>query len=301
MGSAQLRLPLIIMLINQKIILKNYYSKATICGKHLEILFFNRIPKRKNRKIDTSKKITKEESLLMSRKRTIRKITNLIHCNVWQWPKKNGKMFPPIFLTLTFREEITDLKTANRLYSEFIQNYNYRIFKEKIKRLQYIAVPEFQKNGRVHYHVLLFNLPYNVKNYDIAKTVWKHGHIWMKSLYKSNGYGISKYMSKYLVKSYDDPRLFKKRKYFPSAKILRPIELKGYFLGKSLLDAVVESRPLEKIKAIKINVDFIGSMYCYYCQLENNENLTDLFEKLDQYTKETIESKINMQLNNLII
>jgi hypothetical protein len=301
LGSAQLRLPLITMSINQKIKLKNYYSKATICGKHLEIIFFNKIPKRKKRKVNTSKKITKEESILMSRKRTVRKITNLIYCNVWQWPKKNRQMFPPIFLTLTFKEEVTDLRITNRLYSEFIQNYNYKIFKEKVKRLQYIAVPEFQKNGRVHYHVLLFNLPYNIKNYDIAKTVWSHGYIWMKSLNKSNGYGISRYMSKYLVKSCDDPRLFKKRKYFPSAKILRPIELKGYFLGKNLLDAVIASRPLEKIKATKIDVDFIGLMYCYYCQLENNENLTDLFQALDQHTKETIESKMKTQLNNLTI
>jgi len=260
--------------------------------------FWEEREERKRLKLEL-KETSREENLINSRKKTMSKMKNLITCNAWQWPKNNGKMFPPIFLTLTFGEEIKDLKTANRIYSKFIQRYNYRLFKTKDKILQYIAVPEFQENGRVHYHCLFFNLPFNPKNYDIAQEVWGNGFIYMKAVSDKNTSGLAKYMSKYLIKNCDDIRLFKKRKYFPSAKLLRPIILKGYWKSIHILESLQRTRPPEKITNKRVEVDFIGVMNFYFCQLEPNENVLDLLPELDHLTQNVLQSEINKEQGKL--
>jgi len=53
------------------------------------------------------------------------------------------------FITLTFADNITDIKIANKEFNKFI----YKI-KRVYKDLKYICVPEFQKRGAVHYHLL---------------------------------------------------------------------------------------------------------------------------------------------------
>jgi len=58
------------------------------------------------------------------------------------------------FLTLTFEDKITDLTIAGEEYHKFISKIK-RTFPEFLC----VAVPEFQKNGRVHYH-LLTNINY---------------------------------------------------------------------------------------------------------------------------------------------
>lgn len=58
------------------------------------------------------------------------------------------------FITLTFADNITDLSYANKEYDKFITK-----IKRKYKDFLSIAVPEFQKNGSIHYH-LLTNIDY---------------------------------------------------------------------------------------------------------------------------------------------
>ena len=275
------------------------YGKVTICGKSFKFLFckaFTIAPHSGKRKNNPPT----EESLLASRKKTIRRMTDLINCNVGEWKKENGKKFPSVFLTLTFNEDIKDLKTANRIFSEFMQNYNYRIFKKKEKILQYITVPEFQPiSGRIHYHCLIFNLPYSNKNYDIARDVWGHGFIWMKAVYKGTPNNLAKYMSKYLIKALDDPRLFRKRKYFPSAKILKPIISNDCYVANHILQAVVSTRPENKVRKYQKTLDFIGDSDIYYSQLEWNEELSDLLPELDPYTRNVLQLEINKKEDNL--
>lgn len=60
---------------------------------------------------------------------------------------KNSK-----FITLTFKENITDIDRANRCFMSFIRKLRERL---KLKeRLKYVAVIEFQNRGAVHYHML---------------------------------------------------------------------------------------------------------------------------------------------------
>ncbi|MFA5177999.1 MAG: hypothetical protein WC427_00360 [Candidatus Paceibacterota bacterium] len=247
------------------------------------------------------KEACRGKGLINSRMKTVSYLKNLIACNAWRWPKKNGQMFPPIFLTLTFEEEITNLKRANRIFSKFIQRYNYSLYKTKDKVLQYIAVPEFQQNGRVHYHCLFFNLPYNPKNYDIAREAWGNGFILMKATSGKTIYGLSNYLSKYLVKEFDDSRLYKKRKYFPSANLFRPIIIKGYWKSASLLEVLQKTRSPEKIKKSKVIYDFVGPIESYRCQLEPNESLSDFLSMLDPYTKSVLQSELDREQGKLNI
>lgn len=59
------------------------------------------------------------------------------------------------FFTLTFKDNLTDVKEANYLFMKFIQRLKYKFSKD----IKYLAVVEFQERGAVHYHVLS-NIPY---------------------------------------------------------------------------------------------------------------------------------------------
>lgn len=117
------------------------------------------------------------------------------------------------FMTLTFADEIFDLESANKMFNQFIK---------RLTRLspgfKYLAVPEFQSSGRVHYH-LLCNLPY-IKNDDL-KNVWGHGFVFIRLIDKVENLGS--YMCKYLGKANFDSRFFRKRKFFYSFNLLKPI------------------------------------------------------------------------------
>ena len=53
------------------------------------------------------------------------------------------------FITLTFADNIIDIKTANKQFRYFIDKV------QRVKKnFKYLCVPEFQKRGAVHYHLL---------------------------------------------------------------------------------------------------------------------------------------------------
>lgn len=137
------------------------------------------------------------------------------------------------FVTLTFAENVTNIEDANK---------KFNIWRTYIKRLKsdfaYIGVPEFQKRGAVHYH-LLTNINYNdysllskdlimtyskkSHSYDVGRTIkgWKYGFTKVKSMDNINVVG---YLTKYLVKDLDN-RLWGKRRYFYSQNLVKPHEI----------------------------------------------------------------------------
>ena len=135
---------------------------------------------------------------------TKRKIRRLIDCN----PHLNK------FLTLTFRENLTDISKTNLLFHAFVIRC-----REKYPDFQYICVPEFQKRGAVHYH-LLCSLPF-FKPIEFTKNIWRHGSIDIKRIDRVQR--ISSYMTKYLSKAefLSGGRLMGKKKFFTSARITK--------------------------------------------------------------------------------
>ena len=55
------------------------------------------------------------------------KIIDLINSNAYQWVSRKGKIYKPIFLTLTFAKNIIDLDYANNEFKNFIKRLSYDI------------------------------------------------------------------------------------------------------------------------------------------------------------------------------
>ena len=127
------------------------------------------------------------------------------------------------FLTLTFKENITDVKIANLTFNRFI----VRMRKER-PDFKYIAVIEFQKRGAVHYHLLCdldisgLKTESETKAYErtFAKGEWKNGFVKIKPVAHVDNMGA--YFCKYLSKDMFDERMFGKKKYFCSQNLRQP-------------------------------------------------------------------------------
>lgn len=136
------------------------------------------------------------------------------------------------FITLTFKENITDIVYANKIFNSWVSNVR------KLKKdFKYIAVPEFQKRGAVHYHILS-NLGKEDTNIVIPQKertektkdlttlfdvkYWSRGFArvdFIKGDYKK----IYSYVCKYMTKDIDD-KLFGKHRYFNSQNLNKPRE-----------------------------------------------------------------------------
>ncbi len=155
------------------------------------------------------------------------------------------------FLTLTFEENLTDLSVANKFFDRFIKRLRYFY-----PSLKYVAVPEFQKRGAVHYHLLtnIVNIP-QVELSDI----WNNGFVFVNSIRKIDN--IALYVSKYLTKEVCS--VVNKRAFFYSLNCLKPVikrlkaEIHQYLFSsgiwlKSLYSAFFEG--LDYVPAFSYNV-----------------------------------------------
>lgn len=129
------------------------------------------------------------------------------------------------FITLTFAENILDIKKANKIFN----NWRRQILRQK-KDFKYVCVPEFQKRGAVHYH-LLTNLdiekdpniiiPQQGKKNQYDVRYWTHG---FSSVFSMKNINVVGYLSKYMTKDIDN-RLFSQRRYFYSLNLNKPEEI----------------------------------------------------------------------------
>lgn len=131
--------------------------------------------------------------------------------------------FVPSLLTLTM-QEIAPLPHCNGLFKEFIN-----LLRERFDGIKYIAVPEFQKRGAVHYHLIVWGLPdeivLNERESRYLQILWGHGFV---DIIKTDGSPrLASYLSKYMTKVLDDPRMARKKAYMTSRAILRPSIHKG--------------------------------------------------------------------------
>lgn len=153
-----------------------------------------------------------EEDKQMNRKKTLhrarRDLRRLVNCNIAEYSK---------FVTLTFREDVKNIKMANYDFKKFKQRLETRIG----HKLQYVCVIEFTKAGRVHYHCVMFNLPY-IKNKELA-TIWRNGYVKINKIDSVDNVGA--YVCKYMTKV-DDDRLKGQKMYFSSRGLKKPLEIK---------------------------------------------------------------------------
>jgi hypothetical protein len=186
------------------------------------------------------------EEKIRNRENTLKRTSSQIDRLIWANPDLYR------FMTLTFAENIKDLKTANRHFNNFIKRLNYHL-KDKIK---YIAVVEHQKRGAIHYHMMIDRF---IEKKTI-KEIWSQGHTDIR-LIKGSLFKRSRYLRKYLTKTNaKDRRLWGHRCFFTSQNIKKPIidKTKDMVEIGAFLDSFSFNKKMVSSSEEYIDLDFIG-------------------------------------------
>jgi len=205
-----------------------YHQKLVISGKYFELYTYEKSLMRDFiRKKKPPKELAHEQLIIDD---FIKTEEDIVEDEINQRTKRKDSIFrtrtqirrtinsnPDLtkFVTLTFSENIIDVKIANKCFNKFIMRLNY-----KYPNFKYINIIEFQKRGAVHYH-FLSNLPY-IKNAKLAK-IWDNGFVKINKIDHVDNIGA--YVCKYLQKDMTEKRLFNKKKFFCSKNIEKPIEI----------------------------------------------------------------------------
>jgi len=155
---------------------------------------------------------------------------------------KNDTKINPLFLTLTFRENVTDVTTARIEFKKFVLRFNYTFYERSASDLCYVAVPEFQKRGAVHYHCVLFNVLRDVHSSLDYEKIWGNGFIKINSVNDTEH--LTNYVAKYLTKDNLDDRLFSRRHFYSSRNVRRPDIYYGDFIPSALEQQLSEARTI---------------------------------------------------------
>lgn len=226
-----------------------FTHKIIECGDYLQVYSYS--------DVKTSRKIKKDnidndylfKNKNSNNKQSLQKIEykNIMRSkfNMQRLVKSNESSFKT-FITLTFSENVNDIETANKKFA---------IWRTKIKSIfkdfRYVCVPEFQKRGAVHYHLLTnieiekkyqykrrnkltetsiiipqkdfnkkqleeMNLEKRKKCYDVK--YWPYG---FTSVIPMKNINIIGYMTKYMTKDIDN-RLWGRRRYLYSSNLKTP-------------------------------------------------------------------------------
>lgn len=147
--------------------------------------------------------------------RAINNLRRLVHLNF----TCNDK-----FVTLTFNNDqsfdINNLKESLVYLQKFL-----RKLRRKYPNLKYVVVPEFQKRGAVHYHILC-NLPL-IRQKEM-ENLWPYG--FSKVLEIIGTTHLSFYLTKYLGKKFKDKRKQGHRLFYSSRGLKRPVVLYGHIV-----------------------------------------------------------------------
>ncbi len=134
------------------------------------------------------------------------------------------------FITLTYKDNMTDIDKADFDFKNFIKRFKYRF---KINCLKYIAVREFQERGAIHYHMICdwykrFEDKEEVRHYErvFGRDIWGHGFVDIETIDNNND-NVGAYLVKYMTKNVSVV-FFKNRKIYLCSKGLdRPKVYRG--------------------------------------------------------------------------
>jgi hypothetical protein len=200
--------------------------------------------------------------------RSARNVRRLVNSNI----EKNSK-----FVTLTFEEDIRELKDANYIFKKFKQRLEYQL---KIN-LKYLCVPEFTKKGRVHFHVIFFNLPF-IKNTTLGM-IWGHGFIKINKI--DNCDNVGSYVAKYMTK--ENEKLIEQKSYFTSRNLEKPIEI----INEKEIEILADSlSPTDVVYLNSFVNDYLGLVNYTQYNLKRQEVLAK-YQRVEK--RKIIERQIN--------
>lgn len=228
--------------------------KAILEEKRKKDIDFIVVKNEKNREI-------RKDNIIRSRN----KVFDLAYVNENRWKS---------FVTLTFKEDITDVDVAFKRLNVWIKQVRRYCKKKCNFDFSYLGVIEFQdknRNGVIHYHLLtnlecgkdLIPIQEGKENmYDVR--YWNYGFSSAFDIIKSTNtsFDVAKYMCKYMTKKNDDIRLKGKRRYYHSRNLNKPIE-------KKLLKNSIEYQTI--MYFIKHNRNYKLINYYHHIPLETYE------------------------------
>jgi len=197
-----------------------YSHKIIIYGDHVELTKYKTIRlsyKNPSRSFVRKENPRTNRSIVRSRENLVRFV---------ETAKYQYRAHIPVFATLTYHRNEQDIPTA---YADF------KYFIKKLRRktginIQYVAIPEFQERGAIHFHIIFFNLPFIKPQY--FQDIWGNGMTNIQAC--KNIKTVSKYLLKYFTKDcLTDPRLLGKRVVLSSRGVDRP---KTYYNEDILVD-----------------------------------------------------------------
>lgn len=218
---------------------------------------------KKGRKKDyTSQEYRDNREKVLNRARS--DLRRIINSNANQY----GKEYTTKFLTLTFRENIKDLKMANYEWKKFIQRLNYEVYNTKKSVIKYSVVPEFQKRGAVHYHVVFYNLPY--LKADLVSEIWGNGFIKINKI--DNVDNLGAYVCKYMTKDNSDERLEGNKCDSNARGLYKPIEYTD-LEDKKIIESLTDSLLLKNLKHRSVfENEYLGDITYYQFNINYNDD-----------------------------
>jgi hypothetical protein len=247
-------------------------TKVIVSGDVIEIYEYEK-PVLKGYKSNGGRdKKADEEGKEKNRKDALRRarqdVRRIVNANVGSY----GKEHTAKFLTLTFRDHVTDLDQAHYEFKKFIQRMNYMLFGVKSGNLRYTTIVEFTKKGRVHYHVIIYNIPFT--HVDLIGKTWGNGWVWINKI--DNVDNVGAYVCKYLTKAQDDERLRGRKCYFNSRGLFKPVviedEKKTETIKQSLSDEFVTV-------STQYENEHLGKIIYRQYNLKRSRNATKVEEK----------------------
>ena len=187
---------------------------------------------------------------------------------------RNFKPLNSLFITLTYRYHINDIEQADGHYRAFVK----AIREESEQPFNYIAVREFTKQGRIHYHLLTdFKIDGDLEDpeevdlkrweRDVAK-VWQHGFVDIKLVNHVDNVGA--YLSKYMSKGIGS-ELFLGRKYYLCSQGLERPEV---IVGETAWELYNAMNKKNEVFTNSYESEYLGQItYVEYNLNRQNKNL----------------------------
>ena len=236
-----------------------YWNKVIWSGDVVELIEYELsvVVGREVNRLGRSVEASKEQKVL-NRLKTMRRarsnLMRLINSNVRRWYDEDGRPYEPVFLTLTFANNVQDIDEGNKAFKNFRRRLEYEI---NVK-LKYVCVVEFQKRGAIHYHLVIFNLPY-LPAASIER-IWRHGFIKINVIYDVDNVGA--YMAKYMGKDVTDERLIGEKCYFSSRGLHKP---KEKALTKKEIDQLAAGLSGKEVYKVEYESEYTGkTVYTQY-------------------------------------
>lgn len=208
--------------------------KIIDCGNYKQIYYYDRPQLKKDKNLDDFKDLNSiclnfnQMSFKKNCESSLKQIEykNILRSRfeLQRLVKTNETIFKT-FITLTFADNISNIKEANKKFA---------IWRTKVssiyKDFAYVCVPEFQKRGAIHYHLLtnldikqspLIIIPQQGKKSQYDVKYWSYG---FSSVFNMKDINVVGYISKYMTKDIDN-RLWGHRRYLYSQNLKKPITI----------------------------------------------------------------------------